>query len=329
MPAKSKSPFLVYSGVEEFDLDRQLAECLAVKNRQVVLLDGQTESAEVVAECTSHSYLDEGRNRYVVVDHAEKIKKPEPLLEYITEKDPADLSTTLVAIIRPIVREGKAPEVKIPDVWAKAAEKGYSQQFPTIPPWKMKERIDRVGGEAGLLSLRLGKGVAEALIKLVGYDLYVILNELRKLKLISGGGIVSVDHVKKIVASQPPASPNDLADAAVEKDLKRAMNLLSHLWIYEGDSASVAIVGALIRNVERLLVTRSMLDAGKSADEIAAQFSMHKFRVQNTYMLWANRHTVAELTKQLAGLCQLDANVKGYSRSKRTRVELAVLSLAS
>lgn len=328
--AVKTTPFRVYSGLEEFDLDRQLAKCRAIKNRHIILLDGgDVDGSEIVTACSSHSYLDDGLNRYVIVDHAEKVKHPEPLLTYIAEKDSQDLSVTLVAFIRPHYKDGRPAEVKIPEVWAKAAEKGTSEAFNPPPPWKIQERIDRVNSEATLLGLRLGKTVADALIKLVGYDLFVISNELKKLKLVSGGGIISVDHLKKYIAPQPPAAINDLSNAAAEKDLKRAMSLLGHLWIYEGDSAFVPIVGALIRNVERLLVARSMLDAGKSQDEIASQMGLNKFLLQKTYLLWANRHSVSSLATHLAALCQLDANVKGPSRSKRTQVELAVLSVAS
>lgn len=330
MPPKSKSvPFKVFSGLEEFDLDRQLAKEKSIKNRHVILLDGNVDSDEIVSACTAHSYLDDGKNRYVIVDHAEKVKHPESLLSYIEGKDTEDVSVTLVAFLRPIYRLDKPPEIKIPEVWAKAAVKGSSKVFNTLPPWETQAKVDRINAEAINLGVRLGKNVAEGIIKLVGYDLYIIYNELKKISLLVGSGTVTLDHVRKVVASQPPAAVLDLANAAFEKDTKRAMSLLSHLWIYEGDGALVPVVGALIRNVERLLMVRSMVDAGKTQDEIVSQLGLKKKFLQSTFLLWANRHTVQSLTNHLAAFCQLDANVKGPSRSKRTQVELAVLSVAS
>lgn len=330
MASAKVAPFMIYSGTEELDLDRQIAKAQATKNRAVTLLDGDgLHSSEIVAACEEHSILDD-RNRLVLVDNAERVKSPDALLEYIKEKNSGDLSVILAAFLRPVKRANKAPEVKIPDVWNKAISKGISKSFDKPKPWETKAKFTRINFEAELLDCRLAKGVDEVILSLVGDDLYVICNELRKLSLLVGpGGTVTKEHVLLVVASQPPSNPFEIADATAEKNVKRAMNLLAHFYRYEGEEASVQIASALMRNVERLLVARSLLDAGKSKDEIATQMGMNPFRLQNTFLLWANRHSVKSLSKNLATLCRLDANVKGPSRSKRTQVELAVLSIAS
>jgi DNA polymerase III delta subunit len=325
--AKAKlTPFIVCSGTEEFDLDREIDGARKSKSRQVILLNGKgLEGSDLVAVCEESSLMDE-RPRLVLVDNAELIKSTEPLGEYISEKDLEDISVILLAIIRP----GKKGEVKIPDVWAKAIAKGTAKTFNQLKPWETKLKLDRIDKEARLLEVALAKGVNEVLLRLVGDDLYILVNELKKLSLLVGGhGIVTTEHVVRVVADQPPATPHEVAEAACEKNVKRAMNLVAYLYRYEGEDASVPVASALMRNVERLLVARSLLDAGKSKDEIASQMGMNPYRLQNTFLLWANRHSVASLKTNLANLCRLDANVKGPSRSKRTLVELAVLSVAS
>jgi len=324
---------MVYSGTEEFDLDRQIAKFRAgfEQSKQVFVLDGRTlMSSEVVASCEEHSLLDE-RNRLVIVDHAESIKDTAPLKAYIEAKDPADLSAVLVAVLRPTTKDGKVSTAKVSDVWAKAA-KFYAKTYDKIPYYKTNLKIERLNEEAGILGVRLAKGVDEGLLSLVGFDLYALTNELRKLNLLVGDqGTVTLDHVRKVVAQKPPATAFDVAEAACEKNHKRAMNLVAHLYRYDGeDKATLTISSALIRNVEQLLVTRAMLDAHKPHEDIAARLGNMNIHVwKNKYLIWSNRHTVASLKTNLANLCRLDANIKGPSRSKRTQVELAVLSIAS
>lgn len=326
-------PFMVYSGTEEYDLERQIAKFRAgyEQSRQVIVLDGRDSGgSEIVATCEEHSFTDE-RNRLVIVDHAESVKDTAPLKKYIEAKDPTDLTLVLVAVLRPTTtKDGKISTAKL-DVWAKAA-KFYANTYDKIPYYKTDLKLDRINKEADTLGVRLGKGVDEGLLSLVGYDLYVLTNELRKLSLLVGDqGTVTLDHVRKVVAQKPPATAFDVAEAACEKNPKRAMNLVAHLYRYDGeDKATLVISSALIRNVEQLLVTRAMLDAHKPHEDIAARLGNMNIHVwKNKYLVWSSRHTVASLRTNLANLCRLDANIKGPSRSKRTQVELAVLSIAS
>jgi DNA polymerase III delta subunit len=332
---------MVYSGTEDFDLDRQIARLRAENDqgKQVIVLDGRdSEGSDVVAACQEHSFLDE-RDRLVIVDHAESLKNTAGLKAFIESKDPSDMTSVLVAVLRPTTKDDRVIAAKITEVWVKAA-KVYAKTFDQIPSYKTGPKLTRLNEEAGIIGLRLAKGVDEGLLQLVGDDLYVLTNELRKLSLLVGEqGTVTLDHVRKVVAQKPPATAFDVADAACEKNIKRAMNLVSYLYRYEGeDKATLKVSSALIRNVEHLLVTRSMLDARKSPEEIAARLvtngkPMNIYLFKAKFLLWATRqdrpHTVASLRKNLANLCRLDANIKGPSRSKRTQVELAVLSIAS
>ena len=334
-------PCMVYSGTEDFDLDRQLAKLRAEneQTKQVIRLDGRdADGPDIVAACQEHSFLDE-RDRLVLVDHAEAVKNTASLKAYIEDKDPVDLSAVLVAVLRPTIKDDRVTAAKVTDAWAKAA-KIYTHAFDRIRPHRTDQKLDRLNKEADNLGLRLAKSVDEGLLQLVGDDLYVLTNELRKLCLLVGDqGTVTLDHVRKVVAQKPPATAFDVADAACEKNVKPAMNLVAHLYRYDGeDKATLKVSSALIRSVEHLLVTRSMLDARKSHEEIAARLGangkpMNIYLFRAKLLLWATRqdrpHTVASLKKNLANLCRLDANIKGPSRSKRTQVELAVLSIAS
>jgi DNA polymerase III delta subunit len=286
------------------------------------------DGAELVSFCESRMIDD--RDRLVIVDNADKLKATrksaktkgaDALSEYIEGKAANDLSVILLAVIRDEV---------VPELWKKAAAKGVHREHNKAKPWETNLKLDRIEAEAALLGIKLGKNVATFLLQGLGDNLYTTRNELRKLALlVEPQGTITAEHASRIVALQPPAEPYEVADAALEKNAKRAMSLVAHLYRYSGEGALVPIVSTLMRHVERLLVVRSLLDIGKSKDEIASRLSMNAYRLQLTYLLWANRHSVERLKSHMAALCILDANVKGPARSKRTLVELAVLSIAA
>jgi len=324
------APFIVVSGTEEFYLDREIEEARKSTKRQVIMLDGsKMADSELVSLCETQT-LDE-RDRLIILDHAERIKGTKALGEYISEKLPTDLGVILLAVCRPVSVQGSPILVeKLPEIWEQAATKGITRVHKKPKPWDTNVKIDRIEAEAALLDLKLGKNVSAFLLQGLGDDLYLIRNELRKLALLVGPqGTVTSDQASRIVAVKPPAEPHQVAEAALEKNPKRAMSLVAHLYRYTNDDPSVLIVSALMRNVERLLVARSLLDEGKTKDEIASRMSMNAYRLSLSYLLWANRHSLESLKGHMAALCSLDANVKGPARSKRTLVELAVLSIAA
>ena len=316
-----KAPFVVISGTENFYLDREVEKARATRGRQIISLDAEDglDGSELVDVCETRGF--DSDSRLVLVDHAESVKFDEVLTEYTSSKDPEDTSVVLVAVVR---------SEKLSSNWDKVAVLGKHLTFKSLKPWEHAKKIDRIEAEAALLGLTFEKDAPALLLSFVGDDLYVIHNELRKLAILLGqGGKITAKHLSLVVAPQPPASPFEVADAAAEKNLKRAMNLVSHLYRYMGEGASVPIASALIRSVERLLVVRAMLDAGRTPEEIAGRLAMHIFRLKNSFLVWAERHTTDSLKRNFAELCQLDADVKSAARSKRTLVELAVKSIAA
>jgi len=96
-----------------------------------------------------------------------------------------------------------------------------------------------------------------------------------------------------------------------------------------GEEAHVPLSFSLIKQVEKLILARSMLDRKATEEEIAAAVGMHLWRCKTHYIPQVRKHTLGGLISCLGGLRKLDADVKGPARSKRTRVELAVLSLTT
>lgn len=318
----SAQPFLVFYGGEDFLLDRELNKVRKWDKRTVVLLNGHdTDEHALVSACTTVS-MDEAL-RVIVVDDAQKIKdKSKRLKEYIEEKESSDISVILAAFVR---------SEKLPEIWALAASKGRSVEHRKLKTWdNNNEVIAWVESEAVRMGLRLQKGLAQSLYDLVGADLYRLSSEIQKLALLVGkSGEVTINHLKLALSPSPTAEPWQVAEAAIQKDSRRAMNLLSTLYKNQGDDANVPLVNALIRQVEKLVLARQMVDGGCSEDEIAALVEMSPKRVKFFYLPQVvQKHVLAQLVKHMSRLCQLDVEVKGSSRSKRTLVEIAVLSIS-
>lgn len=317
--AKRSGPFVVAYGEEEFYLDRIVTLGRSWKDRHVIYLDGDgMEDHEVVSYCEQSSY--DGQPVVVVIDNAHKIDGEESLLAYVTDKDAEDDQTVVVAVHR---------SDKLPKVWQMAAAKGRLEHCKKLKHWETDALKGRILDEAKRLKIKLDKEVADVFVHFFGDNLGRIANELRKLAVIADGGLVTKKDIISVVTPDMPVNAFAITQAATNKDSKKALRLASVFFRNEGEGVAVPITGALLSEVEKLIVTRQMLDQGVEAKTIAEALGLAPFVVQKDIIPRAKKHTVPALLSQMNNLCRLDAQVKGAARSKRTLVELAILSIAA
>ncbi len=317
----ASKPFVVVFGGEDYLLDRERIRARSWTGRQVVTVDGDGLADHELVEICRTGTFDESL-RVVILDEANKIKGDKALKAYIKEKDENDTTTILVAIVR---------SDKLPEVWAQAGKKGRVIERPKLKTYdRNNEVVKWCGEEAKRVGIRLGKGVDEALFAFIGHNLGALAGEIGKLALLVGrGNEASVEHLKLVLAPSPSAEAWQVAEAVADKDFRRAMNLLSTLYKSEGDDANVPIAYALMKQIEKLMTARYMLDAKMTEDEMASALGMHPFRFKNALLPMVRKHEMRDLIRHMKKLALLDAGVKGSTRSKRTLVELAVLSIAS
>ena len=325
---KRSAPFTVSFGGEPYLLDLDLERAKQATQRHVILLDGaSTNEDEIVSECETRSF--DGTDRIVIVDNAQKIAGKDGVLQrYIDGKNPEDDSAILVAIVR---------ADKLSSIWVDAGKKGRILQHQAYKPWEMDKKAARVVQEAKSLGLKLDKDVAELLIKVTGDNLRQCVNELRKMPYLVGEGeLVTQKHVALVASHMYPAEPYDVSKAAVSKTPKKAMTFLSHLYKHMGEGTWVPTVVSLQRLVEKLVVARQMLDSGEPHALIgrvlgitSEQDSKAEFAFRKNWLPIVSRHSVTELLRYMENLCELESQVKGPARSKRTLVELAVLRIAA
>jgi len=167
------------------------------------------------------------------------------------------------------------------------------------------------------------------MFSITGHDLYRLSSELRKLSMLVGTGTVTGDHLKSIMVPGSTVEPWTVAEAAFEKNAKKALNAISQLFRYSSDEPAIPVLYALMKQAEKLFVTRNLLDRGLSEDEVAGRIGMHPYRFKMTLLPLAGKHTTVGLSRSMQKLCKLDVELKRTSQSKRTLLELAVIDLAS
>jgi DNA polymerase III delta subunit len=317
--ADKTKPFRIAYGGETFLLDRQRLKGQRWSDRHVVSIsgDGLTDY-DLVTACRTPPF--DGRDLVVVLDDAQKVKGDKSLKEYIEAKDVKDISTVLVAIVR---------SEKLPAVWELAAKKGNVAECPKFKSYEEAKVAAWIEKEAESLKLRLCEGAANYLISRVEHDLGALAGELQKASVLVGqGGEVTLDLLRMITASSPQAEAWQVAEAAADRDFRRALNLLSTLYIAEGEAAHVPVTNALMRQIEKLMVARHMLDERMNEDEIAAGLGMSPWRFKKYVLPVVLKHRMPNLVRYMARLCKLDADVKSSAQSRRSLVELTVLSIA-
>lgn len=319
IPAKPRV-FNVFYGEENYLLDRELRQALAWPGRDVVNLDGPETTEDAIVEALGDLPLDQERGTIVVVDNAEKVKVKAGLIAYANQRDGKDKSSLLVAICRsPQISKG----------WAEVAQKGRVTEHVKFKPWEKNKIKERLFKEVELLELTLEDAAFDILFRLHGEQTTCMINEVRKAAyLLEKGATVSRDVVLSICARRYAVAPWDVAEAAFAKDSKRAMRAVSMLFQDRGEEALVPIVASMMKQLEQLLILRSLLDQQQTPEAMGAALGIHPFRVQKD-LPTVKKHTVPRLLEQMKKLCDLEAQIKGAATAKRTLVELAVLSLAA
>lgn len=326
MPIRFPTPFIASFGEEDFFLDRDFDQFRDQPQRTVITLDGLTISDEELVSICSTMVVDlddpaASKPRVVVVDNAQKLKADKALKVYAEGKSKKDLDCVLALIVR---------SDKLASSWTKLGDKITVREFKKLKTWDNNNEVVKwVQDEAESYKLKVDQRTAAAMFSVVGPDLYRLSSELRKLSLLVGSGTVTGEHLKSVMVPGSTVEPWAVAEAAFEKNVKKALNAISQLFRYSSDEPAIPVLYALMKQAEKLFVTRSLLDRGVTEDEVAGRLGMHPYRFKMSLLPLAGKHTTASLSRLMQKLCRLDVDLKRTSQSKRTLLELAVIDLAS
>lgn len=329
--SRPPAPFTVVYGAESYFLDVAIMDARQWKGRAVTMLDASEglDEQELLNILNTPDY--ENRPRTVIIEEAQKVKESKEKLfrEYVNVKRPNDLSVVLVAIVR---------SDKLPDIWRVAvsklpesAKREALREHPKLKTYSTKNEVHAfILNEAARMGLKLEVGVETSLCLLTGGSLHRIMNELRKFQTFLGDGkqLVEMKHLKLVTAHSYSVEPYAVVEAAFNKETLKAMNNLSLLYRSTDEDPEVRVTSGLMRQLQKVIVARSLLDKGSSDGDIAAAFEMNAWACSKFFIPMVRKHSLASLASHMSRLCKLELDVKGSSRSKRTLVELAVLSIA-
>lgn len=311
-------PLNIFYGAENYLVDRAKEKALVWPDREITFLDGKDSSEDEVVSAMDQMLLgDDGLS--VVLENAEKVKLKGALIEYLASR-PSGSASVLTALLR---------TDKLPKAWADISSRGRVVHYEKCKTWDEKGIQKRLEDEAKRIGLILDEDAFSVLFKVHAEDILGSVNELNKLRFIVGKDKrVTKKIVLSVCSRQVSVMPWDVSDAAGLKQRKKALNLAGLLFKYEGEGASVPIVASMQKTVERLLLARTLEDGGYSGKEVAQAMGLNPFLYEKKYAPMVRSHTARSLKDQMKRLCELETRVKGPAPSKRTLVELAILSLA-
>jgi len=321
------TPVVATYGEEEYFLDRDFNSFRDQPTRTVVVVDGPSVDDSALASICATMIVDlddpaSTKPRVIVVDNANKFKPEKAMKAYLEGKGPRDLGCVLAFIVR---------DEKLLAFWSKLGDKITIREFKKLKTFDTNNEVVKwIQEEAKPLGLLIDYRTASVMFQAGGGDLYRLASELQKLRLIVPVGVpVTVDHLKLVMSPGSTAEPWTVAEAAFEKNSKKALNALSSMYRHVAEDPAMPVLYSMMKQAEKLFVTRTMLDSGVAPDDIAARIGMHPYRFKLTLLQQVGKHSKRRLSSVMQNLCKLDVDLKRTSHSRRTLLELAILDLAS
>jgi DNA polymerase-3 subunit delta len=192
-----------------------------------------------------------------------------------------------------------------------------------------REMPQVVKARAKAIGVAIDEQAVRLLVESVGADVAAATQALEKLVLFVGPGQkrpISAADVETVVSSAREESIFALSDAIGRGDLAEALRGLHNL-ITVGHAHPLALLGLIARHWRKLLIARSMLDAGAPTGQIQAALQVPPFAADKM-LSQARRQRVASLTKGLSAITEADHALKGGKLEGERVMERLVLVLS-
>lgn len=310
-------------------VDRLRASLEGMDDLAYLRLDAaEVEPAEVVGHCQSLPMLSP---RLVVVvegvaawlprrrneDEEEDVKpgRPaadpiDPLLAYLEDPNP----TTTLALVADKL-DGRARLTK-------ALKKfSLSLECTAVGRGDATTWCNAMAREAGV---RLGGGVANLLVELLGTDLSRLETEVQRLALeVEEGETVEIATAEAVSAAALPDAWAFVGHLAA-RDRAKALTTLHNL--IAGGEAPIRLLGLIAWQLRQLLRARAGLDRGRSRQQIAKELRLYGNRAGQLFQR-AARFTEEDLLTAHTRLLQADLELKGRGLDARLTLEAFVHDL--
>jgi len=206
---------------------------------------------------------------------------------------------------------------------AQSSEMGYVKihilpEGNQLERW-VRQRVKAAGG-------RISPRATHLLAANVGSNLVLMANEIEKLVLYKGEGVVEPEDVEKLCPYVAEASVFELVDAVGNRHGKTAARLL-HIKLAEGADPS-RLFAMIVRQFMLLIQVKELAAAGRKLPEIAQKLHLHSFVTSKVYQQSAN-FSQPQLEQIYAHLLEMDVGVKTGRRDMLTALDLFVAGVAT
>ncbi|WP_428609380.1 DNA polymerase III subunit delta [Sedimenticola sp.] len=302
------APIYVISGDEPLQMNetadaiRASARAQGFSGRDVLEAGSKYDWNELTAEANSLSLFAEKR----IIDLRIPSGKPgrdggKALAEY-AERPPED---TLLLITLPKLDKGQASSK-----WLKALEtRGVFIQIWPIEGQRLHLWIEQRLRQAGLTP---GPEVVAMLAERIEGNLLAAAQEVDKLKLLHGSGVITLENLQESVADSARYDVYGLVDAALEGRVGRTVRMLNGLKA-EGTAAPV-VLWALARETRTLCSLAQQVAQGRSPQQVVAG-AREVWDKRKPLVSQGLQRLNLRQWRQLMQLCSLtDRAIKGQER---------------
>lgn len=180
-----------------------------------------------------------------------------------------------------------------------------------------------VGAQAKAQGARISQKAAEELVTLVGCDYFTLENETAKLAVYSEFGEITSSHIKACASRSLEFNVFEIHRLFVERRAKQARDLLAEILESERPEG---LIGLFARKIRDMYKTKTMLDAGFSADRIASALNVKSYPAQ-MLMKECARFSAQQLRTGLRTLAELDFGIKSGIRDAELALCAALLEV--
>jgi len=220
--------------------------------------------------------------------------KPSELLEVLDNELERPLSDNIVMFYEAMLTQDKTkkPVLLTDDDKTKALNKsqqklykvlstGYTLHFPSLNNLELARWIEE---KLEAVNLKITKGASQALVALVGSDLWLMNNELEKIIAYKHGQGTSLEvdlnDIKLLINHDLSQPIFDLTDAISNRDRARAVKILSDQ--ISQNVPDLYLLSMLARQFKILLTVRQALDNGLSGRALADHLKLNSYVLQKS-----------------------------------------------
>ncbi|MGD2119356.1 MAG: DNA polymerase III subunit delta [Chromatiales bacterium] len=305
---KELKPVYLISGDEPLqlgeaaDLVRRAARQRGYSERKILEAGGQFDWSELTAECNSLSLFAEQRILDLRISNGKPGAAGGKALSAYADNPPED---TLLLITLP-----KLDQQQQKSKWYKALDRigALVPVWPItgqrLPPW-IEQRMRQKG-------LTPEPQVINMLAERVEGNLLAAVQEIEKLLLLNGPGIISSEQLAASVADSARFDVYGLIDAALLGKAKRCVRILNGLQ-QEGTPVAV-VLWALSREIRQLAQMAHDLKQGKSLNQVFTQYRVWDKR-KPLVSQGLKRLSLPQWRKLLSECARADLAVKGQLKT--------------